>query len=218
MYTDKINISIEGNIGVGKEVLKQYLKKRINKELIYVNMKIKYEDCDKNIEDMFYINSKEYYWENMWINVTNLVNTYTIHKNTITTRSIGSFMNVLLPSSRDINMIDNKSYERLQECLMSYKYFTPPIKYIIYININPHDLYDYLISNNIYDGINMTMMYKIHIYYEEYLNKLKDVNILRIELTTNNLNDIYFSNRLPKCVQKEIDNWINTICPSLINL
>lgn len=216
-----IKISIEGNISCGKQIFIKHLKKKFNQEFVCVQPNVKIERCEENINDLFYTNTDIYYSLNSWTNISNICEFYKKRHNTymITSRSVDTHLNVLLYASYDTNLIDNFTFKSVHKCISTTKDLIDNtygvLDCVIYIRIDPNDLYAFLITNGIYDSLNFKLIHNIHKKYEEYIELLKSssVNVITLNLDSTLLNDLYFSTK--KSIFKEVDNQLRELYPSL---
>ena len=123
MNISNIKISIDGNIGIGKQHFIKMLKKHTNAENVYIHSNEKFDLCQKNIKDLFAVYSTEYYaeWSMYFSDIISSV--YMCHSNKkiiFTIRSIDTYSNVLLRAGFDTKMINECSYDRIKRLVYSY--------------------------------------------------------------------------------------------------
>lgn len=229
MNTSNIKISIDGNVGVGKQHFIKMLKKHTNAENVYIHSNEKFDICHKNIKDLFAIYSAEYYaeWSMYFAEIISSVYMHHSNKKMIfTIRSIDTYSNVLLKAGFDTKMIGESSYDRIKRFLTTYNCILQSstiaggtLNCIIYLKMNPHDLYDFLLSNHMYDSINIDLMINIDKRYSEYIKHLQEtstIKIIEVNIDATTLNDLYFTKRMPQ-VFRDVINELNETYTGCIN-
>ena len=189
-------IFIEGNIRTGKASLISGLAKHLSKysENIYTYFHPKdYRDLgpttttdsrvpiEININDMFNMDPNRWACEFFIINLTNKINFMRTHLRgnhnsiIIIERSIDTESLVFIQSLYDCCLISYITYTGCMNIVKELSDIFKELRQIttyIYMRSDPTDLFDCIISHNVYDCLNYNLLSAIHRNYEHYITSL----------------------------------------------
>lgn len=188
-------ISLEGNIGCGKEQFIDFFKKYFTDDLMFLDDSL-YTWENENFLKNFYNNPERW---SFTLEIYSTIQKYQklkkieddVAKVVVTRRSPISNRTCFIKASKEMNYINDKEFSIYNDMFETLD--IPKIHGIIYLKSNVNRCYESLISKkNTMNtkNINFTFLQKIHNNYEEWINKLKEENIPILEINVENFRDI----------------------------
>jgi len=229
---DKIIISIEGNIGVGKSTFVRIIKQNIaNSEVVDepVEMWKSLTDSDgKNILGLFYENIPR--WGYSFQNVACITRMMKIEDTIQKTKSKYIFLDRSLATDKNVfekMLYDNKQITEIEHqmynlwCDFYYKYIRPELNnIIIYLRCTAETAKSRINKRGRKeeDAISLEYLKDLRKYHEEWLMDGKKTNVIVIDCDREFESDLEYQNKIIKQVEEGIQNIIiNQITQNIKN-
>jgi deoxyadenosine/deoxycytidine kinase len=181
-------ISLEGNIGSGKDNFIQFFKKYFNENIYFLEDSV-YNWEDETLLKNFYKNSERWAFTlEVQSTIQKIKNLQSIYNNLdkdkilITRRSPLSDKMCFVTSCKQMNYMTSKEVEIYNNLFETFN--IPKYQGIIYLKSNVNKCYENIISKQtgIDKGINFDFIQKIHNNYQKWIQELKNENVLEIDI------------------------------------
>jgi deoxyadenosine/deoxycytidine kinase len=212
-------ISIEGNIGSGKEEFIQFFKKYFTDDIIFIEDNV-YNWKDKSLLSNFYRDPHRWAFT---LQVHSISQKYKRFVQVLPYKKKGSVMIThrspmsdnfcFQKSCVESGYIDSKEDDIYQSVFENYR--IPKFHGVIYLHSNVNKCYENIITKdiNVEKSINFDFLMNIHNNYESWIGKIKKENIPVVEIQTDDFMDLDIN----EMVQRKLYDTIVNSFPDLLN-
>lgn len=185
-------ISLEGNLGSGKEQFIDFFKKYFTDDLLFLDDSL-YTWENENFLKNFYKDPKRW---SFTLEIYSTIQKYqnllklndNISKVVITRRSPISNRECFVKTCKEIGYIDEKEYSIYNELFNTLK--IPKMQGVIYLKSNVNRCYESILSKKHNKNINFNFIQKLHNNYELWIECLKKEKIPVLTINIDNFRDI----------------------------